>query len=75
MGYFEFRLCPSVQATQDCLDKNVLKIIGGTPSGTPQPSDLDTRFYPRNGSRIYDIRGVLPEGEFFVFSFPQIEIN
>lgn len=62
MGYFEFRLCPSVQATQDCLDKNVLKIIGGTPSGTQQPSDLDTRFYPRNGSRIYDIRGVLPEG-------------
>lgn len=74
MGYFEFRLCPSVQATQDCLDKNVLKIIGGTPSGTPLPSDLETRFYPRNGSRIYDIRGVLPEGEFFFVVVPQLKL-
>ncbi|EDS42348.1 conserved hypothetical protein [Culex quinquefasciatus] len=61
MGYFEFRMCDSVKAQQDCLDKHLLKIISGTPS-IPNPSDLGTRFYPRNGSRIYDMKAELPKG-------------
>lgn len=61
MGYFEFRLCDNVKAEQDCLDKHLLKILGGTPQ-SPGPNDRDTRFYPRNGSRIYEIRAQLPQG-------------
>lgn len=49
-------------AKQDCLDKNLLQIISGVPS-VPQPGDLTTRFYPRNGSRIYEIKALLPEGK------------
>lgn len=60
MGYFEFRLCDNIQAEQSCLDKHLLKLLGGTPS-IPHPNDLDTRFYPRNGSRIYEIRAQLPK--------------
>lgn len=61
MGYFEFRVCPNLAAKQECLDKHLLELIGGTPS-IPQPSDLKNRFYPRNGSRIYDIKARLPPG-------------
>ncbi|KAH8379369.1 hypothetical protein KR009_004444, partial [Drosophila setifemur] len=60
MGYFEFRLCPKPNAKQACLDQNLLRILGGSPS-QPSPTDLDTRFYPRNGSRIYEIKTQLPE--------------
>ncbi|KAI8114759.1 hypothetical protein FF38_04444 [Lucilia cuprina] len=60
MGYFEFRLCPEPKANQECLDRNLLTVLGGSPS-QPSPSDLETRFYPRNGSRIYEIKAVLPE--------------
>lgn len=60
--YFEFRMCPNPAAKQDCLDKNLLQLISGVPS-VPQPNDLTTRFYPRNGSRIYEIKALLPEGE------------
>ncbi|XP_075147104.1 uncharacterized protein LOC142221309 [Haematobia irritans] len=60
MGYFEFRLCPEAKAKQDCLDRNVLPILTGSPA-QPSPGDLDTRFYPRNGSRIYEIKAQLPE--------------
>lgn len=62
MGYFEFRVCPELAAKQTCLDRHVLELMGGTPS-VEQPGDLRTRFYPRNGSRIYDIKGVLPDGK------------
>lgn len=62
-SYFEFRLCPNVQAKQGCLDKHLLKLLGGSPS-KPQPRDLKTRFYPRFGSRIYEIKARLPAGEF-----------
>ncbi|XP_046865597.1 uncharacterized protein LOC111518739 isoform X2 [Drosophila willistoni] len=58
--YFEFRLCPKPNAKQSCLDENVLHILGGSPA-QPTPTDLDTRFYPRNGSRIYDIKARLPK--------------
>ena len=61
MGYFEFRLCDDVDAKQKCLDKNILKIASGSPFIT-FPNDLSTRFYPRNGSRIYEIRAQLPKG-------------
>lgn len=60
--YFEFRVCPEIAAKQDCLDKYLLELSGGTPS-MPQPNDLSTRFYPRNGSRIYEIKGNLPNGK------------
>ncbi|XP_053669317.1 uncharacterized protein LOC128719713 [Anopheles marshallii] len=59
MGYFEFRICDNVQAKQDCLDKHLMRIVSGTPS-IPHPNDLKTRFYPRNGSRIYDMKAELP---------------
>lgn len=62
MGYFEFRVCPELAAKQGCLDKHLLELMSGTPS-MAQPGDLATRFYPRNGSRIYEIKGALPEGE------------
>lgn len=55
-------MCPNVQAKQDCLDKHLLDVVGGTPS-SPQPNDLKTRFYPRHGSRIYEIQAHLPPGE------------
>lgn len=38
-------------------------MVSGAPSA-PAPSDLETRFYPRNGSRIYEIKTELPSGEF-----------
>lgn len=59
--YFEFRVCPEIAAKQECLDKHVLELLGGSPS-VPRPNDLNTRFYPRNGSRIYEIKGRLPNG-------------
>ncbi|XP_017121026.1 uncharacterized protein LOC108141913 [Drosophila elegans] len=60
MGYFEFRLCPNQIAKQSCFDQNVLLILDGSPS-QPLPTDLDIRFYPRNGSRIYEIHARLPD--------------
>lgn len=68
MGYFEFRLCDDVEAKQKCLDKNILKIASGSPFIT-FPNDLSTRFYPRNGSRIYEIRAQLPKGLKIILSF------
>jgi hypothetical protein len=62
MGYFEFRLCDDINARQKCLDKNLLKVVSGTPFAAA-PSDLDTRFYPRNGSRIYEIKAQLPQSK------------
>lgn len=66
MGYFEFRLCDDINAKQTCLDKNILKILSGSPF-ISFPNDLSTRFYPRNGSRIYDIRAQLPKGKKLLF--------
>ncbi|CAD6995484.1 unnamed protein product [Ceratitis capitata] len=61
MGYFEFRICPQPDARQECLDRYLLKIISGSPN-QPAPNDLETRFYPRNGSRIYEVIATLPKG-------------
>lgn len=60
MGYFEFRLCDDINAKQSCLDKNLLRIVSGTPF-VKTSTDLETRFYPRNGSRIYEIKAQLPK--------------
>ncbi|XP_070138792.1 uncharacterized protein [Drosophila bipectinata] len=60
MGFFEFRLCPTLSAKQDCFDQNVLRILGGSPIQS-RPEDMNFRFYPRNGSRIYEIKAQLPE--------------
>ncbi|XP_016958859.1 uncharacterized protein LOC108030488 [Drosophila biarmipes] len=60
MGYFEFRICPNQSAKQFCFDQNVLLILEGYPSH-PIPTDLNIRFYPRNGSRIYEIQAQLPD--------------
>lgn len=51
-GYFEFRLCdePS-ETTQDCLNKNVLKLAGRN----------GTKFYPKDGNKIYEMKYHLPE--------------
>lgn len=65
-SYFEFRICDNVYAKQECLDKHLLRLVSGVPS-VPQPNDLNTRFYPRNGSRIYEIKGQLPQGDFHHF--------
>lgn len=54
-------MCPDIAAKQDCLDKYLLELLSGNPS-VPHPNDLSTRFYPRNGSRIYEIKGKLPDG-------------
>ncbi|XP_017065794.2 uncharacterized protein LOC108104322 isoform X2 [Drosophila eugracilis] len=64
MGYFEFRLCPNRIAKQSCFDQNLLRIIDGFPS-QPISSDLDIRFYPRNGSRIYEIQNLHVTNVFF----------
>lgn len=60
--YFEFRVCPKLRATQECLDENLLELVGGSPS-SPQPNDLKTRFYPRHGSKKYEIKALLPKGK------------
>lgn len=72
--HFEFRLCPNAKAKQDCLDKHLLELLGGSPS-VPQPNDLKTRFYPRNGSRIYEIKAKLPEGKRLISKLPNFSIS
>lgn len=49
-----------MKAKQECLDKNLLIVKDGSPI-LPTPDDLETRFYPRNGSRIYEIITELPK--------------
>lgn len=55
--YFEFRLCPNPQAKQECLDKHLLQLINDF------SKDPTTKFYPRNGSTIYEIKAILPKGK------------
>lgn len=57
-GYFEFRLCPDYKTTtQECLDKNVLKLV------KPQ-EDMEhrgIRYFPREGNRVYEMKYRLPK--------------
>ncbi|KOB64570.1 Eukaryotic translation initiation factor 3 subunit A [Operophtera brumata] len=51
-GYFEFRVCEEAKGTtQECLDKNVLTIDGRD----------GTKFYPKEGNKIYEMKYKLPE--------------
>lgn len=50
-GYFEFRVCDEPKSTtQECLDKHVLQIDGRD----------GTKFYPRDGNKIYEMKYRLP---------------
>lgn len=52
-GFFEFRVCEEPKGTtQECLDKNVLKIEGRD----------GTKFFPRDGNKVYEMKYRLPEG-------------
>lgn len=52
-GFFEFRVCEEPKGTtQDCLDKYVLKLDGKE----------GTKFYPKEGNKIYEMKYKLPEG-------------
>ncbi|KAB0791041.1 hypothetical protein PPYR_02841 [Photinus pyralis] len=58
MGYFTFSVCPDYKnASQECLDKHILKTL--------RPQDglamSDIRFYPRDGSRVYEMKYRLPK--------------
>lgn len=51
-GYFEFRVCDEPKGTtQECLDKHVLQLEGKDKS----------RFYPRDGNKMYEMKYKLPE--------------
>ncbi|XP_047999474.1 uncharacterized protein LOC125236639 [Leguminivora glycinivorella] len=52
-GFFEFRVCDEPKTTtQECLDKNVLNIDGRD----------GTKYYPRDGNKVYEMKYRLPEG-------------
>ncbi|XP_012548192.1 uncharacterized protein LOC105842064 [Bombyx mori] len=52
-GFFEFRVCEEPKSTtQECLDKYVLKMDGKD----------STKFYPRDGNKVYEMKYQLPEG-------------
>ncbi|KAK5638704.1 hypothetical protein RI129_012999 [Pyrocoelia pectoralis] len=58
MGYFTFSICPDYKnASQECLDKNILKTV--------RPQDglslSDIRFYPKDGSKVYEMKYRLPK--------------
>lgn len=55
-GYFQFRLCEAGQSNQDCLDKNLLKLVGRDDSKWWLP--------PRSagGDEIYKMAYKLPRG-------------
>ncbi|XP_011204422.2 uncharacterized protein LOC105226973 [Bactrocera dorsalis] len=61
MGYFEFRICSQPYEQQECFDQHLLKVESGFPSQSIS-TDLETRFYPRNGSLIYNVKVQLPKG-------------
>ncbi|XP_047538540.1 uncharacterized protein LOC125072076 [Vanessa atalanta] len=51
-GYFEFRVCDDPKATdQDCMDKSILHLEG----------KAETKYYPREGNRIYEMKYQLPD--------------
>ncbi|KAF5281674.1 hypothetical protein FQR65_LT14604 [Abscondita terminalis] len=57
-GYFTFSVCPDYKnASQECLDQHVLQ------NARPQPGFVynDIRFYPREGSKVYEMKYRLPD--------------
>lgn len=58
MGYFTFSVCQNYKnTTQECLDKNILKNV------KPQKGEDKalTRFYPKDGNKVYEMRYKLPD--------------
>ncbi|CAK1541798.1 unnamed protein product [Leptosia nina] len=51
-GFFEFRVCEDPRATQECLDRHLLLLDGRE----------DSKYYPREGNKIYEMKYQLPEG-------------
>lgn len=52
-GFFEFRVCEEPKnTTQECLDKHVLKL----------DENKSTKYYPKDGNKIYEMKYKLPEG-------------
>lgn len=68
-GYFEFRLCPHNSphntVSQTCLDKYVLQQArtrdGKTHGDEPAVQD-PARYYPESGSKVFEMRYMLPKG-------------
>lgn len=55
-GYFEFRLCPHMEnTTQECLDQNLLEQYA------PESKEVVTKFYPKDGNKIYEMQYKLPK--------------
>ncbi|XP_044261454.1 uncharacterized protein LOC123009310 [Tribolium madens] len=58
-GYFTFAVCPDYKrATQKCLDKHILKLV------KPQEGvdhDHATRYYPKEGNKVYEMKYRLPK--------------
>lgn len=51
-GFFEFRVCDDAKTTeQECLDKSVLHLEGRD----------ETRYYPREGNKVYEMKYRLPD--------------
>lgn len=51
-GFFEFRVCDDAKNTeQECLDKSVLHLEGRD----------ETRYYPREGNKVYEMKYRLPD--------------
>ncbi|XP_034828174.1 uncharacterized protein [Maniola hyperantus] len=52
-GYFKFRICDDPHASdQECMDKYVLHLEGTE----------ETKFYPKEGNKVYEMKYQLPEG-------------
>lgn len=57
-GFFEFSICPDYKtASQDCLDKNILKLL------KPQEGvdHQNSRYFPKEGNKVYEIKYRLPK--------------
>lgn len=51
-GFFEFKVCDDAKTTeQECLDKSVLHLEGRD----------ETRYYPREGNKVYEMKYRLPD--------------
>ncbi|CAH2229460.1 jg20846 [Pararge aegeria aegeria] len=52
-GYFQFRICDNSSVSdQECMDKYVLSLEGRE----------DTKYYPKEGNKVYEMKYQLPEG-------------
>ncbi|KAK9874455.1 hypothetical protein WA026_002796 [Henosepilachna vigintioctopunctata] len=57
-GYFEFAICPDYKTTtQECLDKNILKLI------KPQEGvdHNKSKYFPKDGNKVYEMKYRLPK--------------